>query len=135
MNSGFSGLDGLNLQFEQPSSGINNDAAADQIPDPQQQPGVAKSRLEEVKLINEARLEAQNEQEAAREKHRIRLERWVGNPVKNHIRVLLCTLPDVLWEGHGIERVGIDKLMDPKAVRTAYRKYIARFAPDKIMAS
>ncbi len=55
--------------------------------------------------------------------------------MKNHVRVLLCTLPDVLWEGHGLERVGMDKLMDPNAVRTAYRKYIARFAPDKVIAT
>lgn len=46
--------------------------------------------------------------------------------------MLLATLPDVLWEGHGVERVGIDKLMEPNAVRTAYRKYIAKFHPDKV---
>ena len=46
---------------------------------------------------------------------------------------MLCTLPDVLWEGHGVERVGMDKLMEPSAVRTAYRKYIARFHPDKVV--
>ena len=43
-----------------------------------------------------------------REKHHARLERWTGQPQKNHVRVLLCTLPDVLWQGHGIERVGMD---------------------------
>lgn len=51
--------------------------------------------------------------------------------MKNHVRVLLCTLPDVLWQGHGLERVGMDKLMEPPTVKTAYRKYIARFHPDK----
>lgn len=51
--------------------------------------------------------------------------------MKNHVRVLLCTLPDVLWQGHGLDRVGMDKLMEPPAVRSAYRKYIARFHPDR----
>ena len=47
----------------------------------------------------------------------------------------MCTLPDVLWEGHGLPRVGMDKLMEPSAVRTAYRKYIAKFHPDKVHMS
>ena len=29
----------------------------------------------------------------------------------------------------------MDKLMEPSAVRTAYRKYIAKFHPDKAVAS
>jgi len=98
-------------------------------------PSEPKTRLEEVKELNMAREKASDETEVAREKHRMRLDQWVGHPVKNHIRVLLCTLPDVLWEGHGLPRVGMDKMMDPKAVKLAYRKYLARFAPDKHMAS
>ena len=74
------------------------------------------------------------QRDEAREIHRVRLEKWIGHPQRNHIRVLLCTLPDVLWQGHGIERVGMDKLMEPAAVRTAYRKFIAKFHPDKVSA-
>ena len=29
----------------------------------------------------------------------------------------------------------MDKLMEPSAVRTAYRKYIAKFHPDKMVAA
>ena len=71
----------------------------------------------------------------AQEVHRVRLERWVGHPQKNHIRVLLCTLPDVLWQGHGVERVGMDKLMEPAAVKKAYLNFIKKFHPDKITPS
>ncbi len=70
--------------------------------------------------------------EAAEDKLRVKMENWAGHPMKNHVRVLLCTLPDILWEGHGLERVGMDKLLEVSAVRTSYRKYIARFHPDKI---
>ena len=70
----------------------------------------------------------------AREIHEQRLDMWVGKPVKNHVRVLLCTLPDVLWQGHGWTRIGMDKLQDAAQVKKAYRKYIAAFHPDRFTA-
>ena len=112
MGGGLSGLG--DIDFSSPMPGANSaedTSAAAQEAEPG--PSVPKSRYEEVKEINAKREKAQNEQEAAREKHRQRLEQWVGTPMKNHLRVLLCTLPDVLWEGHGLERVGMDKMMDP----------------------
>lgn len=42
-----------------------------------------------------------------------RLAQWVGTPNKNHVRVLLCTLPDILWEGHGWTRLGMQDLGTP----------------------
>ena len=112
MGGGLSGLG--DIDFSSPMTGANSaedtSAAAQEA---EQRPSVPKSRYEEVKEINAMREKAQNEQEAARDKHRQRLESWVGTPMKNHLRVLLCTLPDVLWDGHGLERVGMDKMMDP----------------------
>ena len=55
--------------------------------------------------------------------------------MKNHVRVLLCTLPDVLWQGSGQARIGMDALMDPQKVRFAYRKYVQKFHPDKFESS
>lgn len=68
----------------------------------------------------------------AREIHQARLDHWIGFPQKNHVRVLLCTLPDILGPDSGIERVGMDKLMEPSSVRKAYIKYIRNFHPDKV---
>ena len=68
----------------------------------------------------------------ARERHRERIERWIGHPQKNHVRVLLCTLPDVLWSDSGQQRIGMDKLMEPSAVRKEYIKYIRNYHPDKV---
>lgn len=41
-------------------------------------------------------------------------------------------MPDVLWPNCGYERMGMDKLMEPSAVRKAYIKYIRNFHPDKV---
>ena len=58
----------------------------------------------------------------------------MGHPVKHNVKVLLCTLPDILWEGHGFERVSMDKLMTPGDVRKMHIKYIRDFHPDKVTA-
>lgn len=54
--------------------------------------------------------------------------------MKNHVRVLLCTLDQVLWKDHGWERVGMDKVLDPQAVKKYYRKATMLCHPDKINA-
>ena len=52
--------------------------------------------------------------------------------MKNHIRVLLCTLDQVLWTGNGWERVGMDKLLDPSSVKKYYRKATMLCHPDRL---
>lgn len=37
-----------------------------------------------------------------------KIQHWIGRPQKNHVRVLLCTLGDILWEDCGWQRVSID---------------------------
>lgn len=64
-----------------------------------------------------------------------RLNRWVGNPNKNHVRVLLCTLPDILWPGHTWQRLGMQDVQEPAQVKSAFRKYILMLHPDKVVGS
>ena len=55
-------------------------------------------------------------------------------PQKNHIKVLLCSLHTVLWEGNSWQIVGMDKLADPNSVKKLHRKAIMMCHPDKINA-
>ena len=55
--------------------------------------------------------------------------------MKNHIRVLLCTLQDILWKNNGWQRVGMDKLADPNEVKKYYRKAMLLCHPDRIQSS
>ena len=52
-------------------------------------------------------------------------------PQKNNIKVLLCTLHTILWEGHTWQIVGMDKLNDPNTVKKYYRKAMMMCHPDK----
>ena len=67
-----------------------------------------------------------------REKYDFQLKQWMGHPVKHNVKVLLCTLPDILWNDHGWKRISMDKLMTPAQVKKAHIKYIRDFHPDKI---
>eukprot|EP00347_Sterkiella_histriomuscorum_P006821 403351303 len=97
------------------------------------QPQVSQTKVEQVRNIFNEEQKRQNEWHSAQEKHDIRLNMWVGNgPMKNHIRVLLCTLQDVLWQGHTWQRVGMDKLLDPEQVKTCHKKAIFLCHPDKL---
>lgn len=51
------------------------------------------------------------------------------------MRVLLCTLPDVLWEGHTWTRVSMADLEQVDRVKTSYRKYIVTMHPDRVQSS
>lgn len=48
------------------------------------------------------------------------------------MRVLLCTLQDILWPENGWQRVGMDKLLDPAEVKKHYRKATMLCHPDKL---
>jgi hypothetical protein len=64
-----------------------------------------------------------------------KLEQWAGHPVKNHVRVLLCTLPDVLWPENPWKRVGMQDLMEVDSVKSSYKKYIVSLHPDRVVSS
>lgn len=58
---------------------------------------------------------------------------WVGKgSLKNHVRVLLCTLQDILWANSGWQRIGMDKLLKADEVKKAYRKAVSIVHPDRI---
>ena len=60
---------------------------------------------------------------------------WVGNPNKNHVKILLATLPDILWEGAEWTRLGVQDLDSSVKVKKAYRTYITKLHPDKLINS
>jgi cyclin G-associated kinase len=53
-------------------------------------------------------------------------------PKKNHIKVLLCSLHQVLWQGNTWQVLGMDKMSDNKQVKKFYMKAIMMMHPDKI---
>lgn len=69
------------------------------------------------------------------EKYDWKIKQWMGHPVKHNVKVLLCTLPDILWKDSGWERVAMDKLIEPAQVRKVHRQYIRDFHPDRITSS
>jgi len=56
-------------------------------------------------------------------------------PKKNHIKVLLCSLQGVLWEGNQWQVIGMDKVQDPQVIKKFYRKAMMMCHPDKINAN
>jgi len=64
-----------------------------------------------------------------------KLANWEGKPIKNHVRVLFCTLPDILWPNSGWQRVAMHEVMEPDQIRKVHRKYIVSLHPDKVLAS
>jgi DnaJ-class molecular chaperone len=56
-------------------------------------------------------------------------------PKKNHIKVLLCSLHNVLWKGNTWQIIGMDKLSDPNQVKKYYRKAMMMCHPDKISST
>lgn len=55
--------------------------------------------------------------------------------MKNHIKILLCTLQDILWQGNGWKRVGMHEVQDPLEVKKLYRKASLLCHPDRIQSS
>lgn len=49
---------------------------------------------------------------AAYLKYDAKIKKWVGVVQKNNIKVLLCSLHDVLWPGANWERVGMHEFME-----------------------
>lgn len=56
-------------------------------------------------------------------------------PKKNHVKVLICSLQNVLWPGHSWKAVGMDKMSDNNNVKKFYRKAMMMVHPDKISQS
>jgi hypothetical protein len=93
----------------------------------------SQSRTERAKEILQQEEENRNNWQQSAMKNDAKLEMWIGKPVKNHVRVLLCTLNDILWPDCGWERVAMHEVMDNDSIRKVHRKYITRLHPDKVI--
>ena len=101
-----------------------------------------QTRTEEVKAFFQKEEKKQEEWHESAGKFQEKIDQWVGGgkpmpgvfiqPKKNHIKVLLCSLHSVLWEGNNWQIVGMDKMNDPNQVKKFYRKAMMMCHPDKI---
>lgn len=76
----------------------------------------------------------QVERDAARVTHAAKIKEWAEEApsgTKKNIRVLLTTLPAVLWADAKWEPMAMAKLIDPKRVRLAFLKACTIVHPDK----
>ena len=64
-------------------------------------------------------------------KFQAQISQWEGQPMKHNVKVLLCTLQNVLWQGHGWKIISMSEMMNPQQVVKAYKKFIVKFHPDK----
>jgi hypothetical protein len=101
------------------------------------------SRTEEVKAFFADEEAKRNQWDASRERLQRGIDQWIGvpqagvpagyiAPKKNHIKVLLCTLHQILWKGNTWQIIGMDKMSDPNQVKKFYRKAMMMCHPDKI---
>lgn len=68
------------------------------------------------KVIDQERIDNE-EWQAAYQKYDAKIKMWKGMHQLNSVKVLLCTLHDVLWQGANWKRVGMHDLMEPNAVK------------------
>ena len=92
-----------------------------------------QTRAERTKEILDQEEAARNNWQNSALKLDSRLEFWVGKPSKNHVRVLLCTLTDILWPDSGWERVAMHEVQEAEQIRKVHRKYILKLHPDKVI--
>lgn len=89
-----------------------------------QKPAGSRSDIEagEEKLKHEAYM-----------KYNAKIERWKGMVQKNNIKVLLCSLHDVIWQGSGWKVVGMHEFQEGEAakLKKLYRKAILLTHPDR----
>ena len=91
------------------------------------------TRAEDVNMFFASQETKKANWDLAAQKHGHKIDIWSGkSPMTNHIRVLLCTLDNILWPNHGWERVGMDKVADTSKVKLYYRKATMLCHPDKI---
>lgn len=88
-----------------------------------------------VKTIHDEERKHEIEWEEARRKHEQRIEMWKGQQMLNSIKILLCTLHTVMWEGSDWKVMGMDKLSDPSQVKKSYRRAILITHPNKVNQS
>ena len=66
-------------------------------------------------------------------KYDAKIKKWIGIMQKNNIKVLICSLHDVLWSDAAWERVGMHEFMDDgqAKLKKLYRKAALLTHPDR----
>lgn len=75
------------------------------------------SGIDHVKAVHKAQEDDRDGWDKAYQKYDSKVKMWKGMQQMNSIKVLLCTLHDVLWEGANWKRVGMHDLMDSNQVK------------------
>ena len=94
-----------------------------------------QTRTERTREILQKEEDSRSNWQQSSLKFDAKLDAWVGQPNKNHVRVLLCTLNDILWPDCGWERVAMHEVMDNDAIRKTHRRYIIQLHPDKVIST
>lgn len=76
---------------------------------------------------------AETEKHQAYLKYNAKIQRWKGMVQPNNIKVLLCSLHDVLWTDSGWKRIGMHEFLEGEQAKLKkfYRKAIMMTHPDK----
>jgi hypothetical protein len=99
----------------------------------QQERAEMERKVMEVRAADEAQAMNADAKQAAWNEMRAKLEKWSGTEKdRKPIRVLLCTMQNVLWEGSKWTPTSV--IVRPNEVRIAYRKAMLIVHPDKIAA-
>lgn len=93
------------------------------------------SLIDHVSNIHKAGEKEKEEWAEAYKKYDHKIKIWKGMPVLHSVKILLCTLHDVLWEGSSWKRMGMHELGDPNSVKKAYRRAILITHPDRVNKS
>jgi sirohydrochlorin ferrochelatase len=96
-----------------------------------QQSGEALARVQAATAAAEKEDDARH---ALKDSVDARLLAWRGGKEAN-LRALLASLDTVLWDGAGVQKVGMHELVTPAQVKVKYTRAIARLHPDKVRTS
>ena len=93
------------------------------------------TRSEEVKGFFDKEEKDREDRDAAYQKFENPIQNWIGRGmIKNNIKILLCTVQDILWKDNKWQRISMADMMTPQDVKKIYRKAINMFHPDKMMS-
>ena len=118
---GLGDLGDLNFNAEIPSTNKEEDKKNEP----------AKTGMDHVDDVINTEKEERDGWQKAYQKYDSKIKFWRGHPQMNSIKVLICTLHDVLWDGAKWKRVGMHELMEFNSVKKNYRKAILVVHPDR----
>eukprot|EP00345_Euplotes_harpa_P010567 CAMPEP_0168349922 /NCGR_PEP_ID=MMETSP0213-20121227/20766_1 /TAXON_ID=151035 /ORGANISM="Euplotes harpa, Strain FSP1.4" /LENGTH=325 /DNA_ID=CAMNT_0008360079 /DNA_START=210 /DNA_END=1187 /DNA_ORIENTATION=- len=112
--------------------GLDFNLSHDEPPKEEKKSKPADTTLSDhVKNVYAASEKEKDEWQIAYQKYDDKIKIWKGHPNMNSIKVLLCTLHDVLWPSANWKRVAMHEVIDQNAVKKTYRKAILITHPDR----